>query len=93
MRSYAAKTRIFVPRAELTSARLALLVRRTGRARRGAQQALAQAERLELLLEQALAHLALAGIAGGEASPARAQAAAILQRLGVVLACAAPRRL
>jgi class 3 adenylate cyclase len=83
-RSYAAKTRIFLPRAELASARLALLLGRTGRARRRAQQALAQAERLHLPLEQALAHLALAGIAGGEAEALhRAQAAAILQRLGV----------
>ena len=48
------------------------------------RQALAQAERLELPLEQALAHLALAGIAVGEAEDLhRAQAAAILQRLGV----------
>ena len=55
-------------------------------------QALAQAERLELLLEQALAHLALAGIAGGEAEALhRAQAAAILQRLGVVAWLARPR--
>jgi hypothetical protein len=83
-RSYAAKTRIFGPRALLAEARLALLLGRAGRARRCAQRALAQAERFALPLEQALAHLALAGLANGEAEALhRGRAAAILQRLGL----------
>lgn len=81
---YAATTRIFAPRALLLRARMALLRRDAGHARYCAQRALAQAQQLREPLEQALAHLALAGmVAGGDASRHRSEAAALLQQLGV----------
>lgn len=84
-RSYARKTRIFVPRALLLESRLAVLLGRPRQARRHALRALGEAERLQLPLEQALAHLALArlGAAGREAAH-RDRADAILRRLGVI---------
>lgn len=84
-RSYARKTRIFVPRALLIESRLSLLLGRPRQARRHALRALAEAEHLQLPLEQALAHLALARLdANGSESAHRDRAAAILQGLGVI---------
>lgn len=81
---YAATTRIFAPRASMLRARMALLRGDAGHARHCAQRALEQARQLREPLEQALAHLMLAGIAGDADGPKhRREAAALLQQLGV----------
>jgi hypothetical protein len=63
-RSYAAKTPIFEPRCYLLNGRLAMLEGRTRRARDSWIRAIDTAARHDMPLEEALASLALAQIAG-----------------------------
>lgn len=83
VRAYAAKTAICRPRAMLLRGRLALLRGHSRQARRCGLRALREAERLDMPLERALCHLALARVEADERSRSELRCGLdILERIG-----------
>lgn len=82
-RRYAGTTRVFVPRARLLVARLALLRAHRRGALRATRRGLADAQRLGLPLEEAQAHLALALLDPPTGADHHQRAQDLLQGLGL----------